>query len=195
MGFAPAIGAGLSIAKGIMGAAGAESSAAATSSNYLVQGQIALNNAVTAAQNEQWETGFGEYKAAQTGMVNAAKIGAGIATQARGGVDVNSGSNLAARVAATRAGVQDEASVMSDTARKAYGYRVAQTNFANQASADSAGAANARTAGRMAAMGSLLDGVAGAFGAGGAGKFLFGGGGDQTAKAATPAATDAYGWG
>lgn len=179
MGFAPAIGAGLSIAKGITGAIGAGQQAAASSSNYMVQAQIAMNNAAIAGQNAEWETGMGEYKTAQTGLIGGAKVGGLVGQQARGGVDVNSGSPLAVREAATRAATQDVGVSVSDMARKVYGYRVQQSNFNNQASANVAGAGNARKAGRIAAVGSLLDGVAGAFGAGGGGKFLFGGGGDS----------------
>lgn len=183
MGFFPVAMAGLSLAKGVMGAVGASQTASANAANYNVQGQIALNNAAIARQQEVFDTGAGEFKTTQTGLIGAAKVAAATGAMAKGGVDINTGSNLNIRDAATRAASVDSAVSQSDMARKAWGYQVAASNFGNQASADVAGANNARRAGRTAAIGSLLDGVIGAAGsmAGGGmgsfGKFSFGGGG------------------
>ena len=175
MGFATALMGGLSVAKGIVGAAGAVQSSEASAANYMVQAQIAMNNAVIAAQQAEQETRVGEYKVAQTGLMGAAKYGTTVAHQAKGGVDVNSGSNLKVQEAVTRAGVQDTKTAESDMARKVYGYQVQSTNFVNQAAMNARGAQSAKNAGTLGMISSLLDGASGA--AGSVGKYFFGGGG------------------
>jgi len=185
MGWAPMVMGGLQIAKGVVGAAGAMQSGNASATNYMVQAQIAMNNAAIAREQAEQEARVGEYRVAQQGLIGAAKMGALTAAQAKGGVDVNSGSNLAVRAAATRATVQDTKTVESDMARKVYGYQVQASNFDNQAMMNARGASAAREAGRISAFSSLLDGAIGA--GGNFGKFFFPGGGGGGAGAADPA--------
>lgn len=164
MGFDPmtamAVTGGASLLKGGIGAIAAGQGAAANAANQRVQAQIALNNAAIARQNAQWEGEMGEYKTAQTGLVGAAKVGSLIAAGGKSGIDVNSGSALKVRAAATQAGQQDTLVARSDMARKVYGYQVQANNFENQAAVDRVTADNAESAAPLSEFASLLGGAA-----------------------------------
>lgn len=135
-------GLGASLAGGAASAIGAGSAATAQSSMYNYQAGVAQ-------QNEQFALNAGESQAAQQGMKTRAQVGQTIAAQGASGFRVGSGTNAGVVSSEQSLGQEEQTTVRSDAAQKAYGYAV-------QSSLDKSAAANASEAGEIGIASSIL---------------------------------------
>lgn len=137
---------------------------------FNAQRNIARDNAAVAERNAELASQAGEADASNLGLKNRAQLGAIKAGQAAGGLDVNSGSNLAVRKSQEALGLFDTMSARSNAAREAFGYKVKATQFNNEAKIAEANASNAMTKTGWKTTQSLLSGAKGAYSAGNAGE-------------------------
>ncbi|HEX9613596.1 MAG TPA: hypothetical protein VGA05_08280 [Candidatus Bathyarchaeia archaeon] len=147
---------GSSAAGGITGAIGSIFGGEAKSEMYTYQAGIAAMNAKIAKQNADYETSLGEVQAQQLGMKTRAQIGETRAIQGASGLDLNSGSNLEVRVSEAELGVQDQAMIRSNAARRAYGQEIIAAQETAQSNLDMMAASNAKTEGFIGAASSIL---------------------------------------
>jgi hypothetical protein len=145
-------GAGLS-------AYGQMQSAHANKENLYYQAQVAANNAKIANQNAQQEMQTGEVQAGNQGLKTAEQVGATKAGQGASGVDVNSKSFTDVRAGEAELGVVDQGTIISNAARRAYGFQVGAASDLAQSQLDIQGGRQAGRAGPISAMGSLLSGA------------------------------------
>lgn len=113
------------------------------------QSQIAKDNAAVAARNAELTMAAGEQSAFNLGLKNRAQMGAITAGQGASGLDLASGSSKDVRDSQQALGLFDTMNVRSNAAREAFGYKVKESEFKNEA-----GMARAR--GRAALAGSVL---------------------------------------
>lgn len=149
-------GIGMTALGGITQAFGAEQQGAAQAAMYNYQAGIAQMNAQIAKQNADYETALGEVQAQQQGMKTRAEIGETRAAQGAGGLDVNTGSNLAVRASEAELGAQDQAMIRSNAARRAYGQMVEAAQDTAQSNVDMMAASNAKQAADINAFSSIL---------------------------------------
>jgi hypothetical protein len=170
MGFDPvtlgAIAIGGNLIGGGISAFGNYSAGQATKQADFYQAQVARNNAAIEEQNAQWSTESGEAASEKQAMDTRAKAGAIRTEFAAGGVDPNSGSAGKVQQAQAMLGELDAMTLRSDTARKVYGYKVAETSDLATANLKMAEGEEAEKAGDIAAVGSLLGGATSAAGFG-----------------------------
>lgn len=120
--------AGASLGLGVLGTAtnvagqAAQANAAANQANYLAQ--VARNNQTAMEANAQLALQQGEVGAQQKQLQTAQIEGKQRAVLASQGTDVNSGSPLDIVADTARAGYTDVATVRSNAALQAYGYRL-----------------------------------------------------------------------
>lgn len=158
----PFLAIGASVVGGVTGAIGAEQSAAAQQQALNYQAQVAANNAKIAQNSAQMATAAGEQQAATSGLKTRANVGAIVASQAAGNVDVNSGSALDVRSSAAELGQLDALTIRSNAAKTAYGYETQAAGDTAQSTLDIASGQNASNAGGINAFSSLLGGASGA---------------------------------
>jgi hypothetical protein len=160
MAFAPVA----ALALGGIGAAtsayGAISGANATAANANYQAQVARNNAITAAQNAEYTTQAGQEKAQQSSLQARSRLGAVTTGLAANGIDVNSGSAVAAQQTQREVGTLGTQQVVDNAALQAYGYRTQATSDTAQATLDTQEAQQAPIAGGLSAAGGLLGSAA-----------------------------------
>jgi hypothetical protein len=153
----------VSIASAVAGTAvsaiGAEKTASAESQAAAANAQIAAENQQAAQQNAAQASMAGEQQAAISQQRTRARMGGIIASEAAGGIDVNSGSAQQVQASNRAIGLEDALTIKSNAARQAYGYEVQGTNFGAQASLDTAQAANASQAGDITAASTILGGA------------------------------------
>jgi hypothetical protein len=149
---AGAIGTGVS-------ALGAIQSGEAQKSAADYQSQVASNNAQIASQNALAATQAGNAQAETAKIKNDQIVGAMEAAQASSGVDVGSGSPLAARVSQTEIGTLNQETIRNQAARQAYGYQTQALSDKSQAELDTAQGQNAATAGTINGISSILGGA------------------------------------
>ncbi len=168
---------------GAVGAAGLAISAASAVGGGIAQGnaagyqaQVAKNNAQIAQQNAQVAIAAGETQAQTQSLKGAAQVGQIKATQAAGGIDVNTGSAVKVRASQAQVNQLDTLTTMRNAAMQAYGYQQQATSDTAQSSLLASEAEQAPIGGAAGAAGNLLSGASGVgfkFGGGGGG-----GGGD-----------------
>ena len=135
-------GAGLALsaastATGMIGQAN-QAQAQAGQANYMAQ--VARNNSIIAQRNATLATQQGDVAADQSNLKTAQIEGAQRASLASQGGDVNSGSPLDIVSDTARAGYTDAATIRSNAALQAYGYKL------QAAGADASGVMYDRTA-------------------------------------------------
>lgn len=158
-GTASTIGLVTSIASAGIGALGAIRSADASSSAASYNAEVAANNATIAQQNATWAGQAGEQQAAMQEQKTRATVGAIQASQAAGGVDVNSGSAVDVRSSAAQLGELDAITIRSNAARQAYGYNVQAAGDTSQSQLDRFQASQDTTGGYINAGSTLLGGI------------------------------------
>ncbi len=153
----------VAIASSVIGtgisAIGALQQSHAQEANANYQAQVSANNAIVAQQNAQLAAESGEAKAEATGLQNRAQMGAILAAQSAGGIDVDSGSAVDVRATQREMGRLSEITDQSNAALQQYGYRTQATNFQAESQLQRAEAQQAAAAGPLAATGSLLGGA------------------------------------
>ena len=148
---------------GMAGAAvsayGSYESGQATAKAQAYQAQVAENNAAIARRNALMDIQSGEIAAVNKGLQTRQAVGAEKASQGASGVDVNTGSAVAARAGTAEVGMLDALTIRSNAAKQAYSQEVTATSDTAQAQLDTMEADQAKTAGELGAAGSLLQGV------------------------------------
>lgn len=147
-----ALGAGVS-------AFGSMKSGEAQAGMYNYQASIAKVNQQIAKQNADYALAAGEVEAQRSGMKTRAQIGETRAIQGASGLDVNTGSAARVRTSEAEIGLQDQALIRSNAARRAYGYEVEGEQQKSQASLYGMAAENASSAGKIGALSSILGGA------------------------------------
>jgi hypothetical protein len=150
------IGAVLGAVGGAIGAFGSYEGMEAQSRNAAFQAQVAANNAAIARQNFNLQIESGEGQVANKEMELRSQLGAQKAGQAASGVDVNSGSSVAARAGTAEFGTLDALTLRSNNARQAYGYAVAATSDTAESELLTQESQQASTLAPIAGVGSLL---------------------------------------
>ena len=153
------VGIGASLAGGILGAQGAEQSAAATQSMYNYQAGVAKINAQIDQQNREYALNTGEIQATQFGLKAAQQEGHIRSQQSASNLDVNSGSNLDVQTSQKKLDSMDMTQIRSNAAKTAYDFDVKSTMDLNQSTLDVMAGQNAKTAGDIQAMTSIIGSV------------------------------------
>lgn len=154
-----AVGIGTSLLGSLFGASGAMQSGAAQSGEFMYKAGLAQMNAQIAEQNSNYSIAKGEQEAGIYGMQARQKAGQIKADQGAGGLDVNSGSNLAVQQSQHTVSQMDLNTIRTNAAKVAYDYRVQAEEFRSEAAMDMIGAMNSRSAARTNAMASLIGGA------------------------------------
>ena len=152
---------------GLTKAFGDITSGNAQSAMYKYQSGIALMNQQINKQNADYERQVGEVQAQQSGIKTREQIGTIKSVQSGSNVDINSGSAAGVRESQSEVGLQDQAIIRSNAARRAYGYEVEAAQNKAQSDIYQMSAAKSKTSGIIGALGSIL-GTAGSV----AGKWL-----------------------
>jgi len=132
--------------------------AAKNALNY--QAQVAQNNAIIAKQNADYAMESAHAKTAAVAMKEAEVGGAIKASQAAGGVDVNTGSNKAVQISQRELGKLDTETEMSKGQLAAYGYRTQAMNYQAQSNLYKAEAPGALAGSVLGAAGSFTGAAA-----------------------------------
>lgn len=151
-----AIGLGTTLAGGVLGAFGAEKSAAAQQQMYDYQSQVAKLNAQIDLQNRDYAIQQGERQAVQYGMKAAQTEGQIKVAQSGSGLDVNAGSALSVQRSEAKVAAMDLDQIRTNAGKVAYDYTVKSSMDLNQATLDTMAGINARTAGDIQAAQSIL---------------------------------------
>lgn len=154
-----AVGIGSSLAGGILGAYGAESSGADQQKMYNYQAQVAKINASIDKQNEEYALNFGEQQSVIEGMKGGEQFGAIRNAQGASNIDVNSGSAADVQASQRKITSMDLTQIRSNAAKTAYDFDVKSAMDLNQADLDTMAGANARKAGDINAISSILGSV------------------------------------
>ena len=154
-----AIGMGASLAGGIMGAVGAEKTAAAQQQMYNYQAGIAQINSKIDLQNADYARNVGEIQATNYGIKAAQELGNIKTAQSASNIDVNSGSAVDVRTSQSKVAQMDLTQIRSNAAKTAYDFDVKSTMDLNQSTLDIMGGENAKQAGDINAMSSIIGSV------------------------------------
>jgi hypothetical protein len=144
----------------VTGAFGSWFGGQASSNLYQYQAAVAKINQQIAEQNAKYATAAGEVKAQESGMRTRAEIGQTRAVQGASGLDVNRGSAVEVRASEADIGAENTATIRSNAAREAYGYKVQGFQAGAQSTIYGMAAKNATIAGDIGAGSSILGGVA-----------------------------------
>jgi hypothetical protein len=135
----------LGVAGTALNVIGARSEGSATASAYAYQAQVARYNAMRAEME-------GDIVASSKGMESRARVGAIKAGFAGQGIDVNSPTAAAVTAAQEELGQLDVATIKSNAAARAYGYRTEARLLKKQSK-------QAAVAGQLNAISSLIGGA------------------------------------
>lgn len=150
---------GTTLAGAGVGSVGALMGGQAQQSMYNYRANLARINADIARQNANFEYQKGEVEAQQKGMAVAQEVGKTKVIQAASGIDVNRGTTVDVRASEEKAGLQDQAMLRSNAARKAFGFNVQAMGDDAQAALDVQAGKNAVTASEFQAGATLLSGA------------------------------------
>lgn len=150
------VGAGASLAGGLLSAYGSEKSGAAQQQMYNYQAQVAQINSQIDLQNSEYASNQGEIQAQQYGMKASQQRGQIIADQGASGIAVGAGSSARVVQSQNLVTAMDLTQIRSNAAKVAYDYQVKSTMDTNQATLDVMAGENAKTAGDINAAASIL---------------------------------------
>jgi hypothetical protein len=156
---AGAIGMGASLAGGILGAVGAEKTAAAQQQMYNYQAGIAQINSRIDLHNADYARNVGEIQARDYGIKAAQELGNIRSAQSASNIDVNSGSSADVRASQRTVAQMDLTQIRSNAAKTAYDFDVKSTMDLNQSTLDIMAGQNAKQAGDINAMSSIIGSV------------------------------------
>ena len=159
MGWQAAVGAGLSVLSGVMGAAGASRTADAKARAANYRAVVARNNAKTLRQQGEYAVEAGLTKAETESLRGADLQGRIKANQGASGVDVNTGSNVNVRAGARMASKLNADTVLSNAQLLNYGYLAKANEAEAEAGLDTMEAQNAEEAGGFNIASSLISGA------------------------------------
>lgn len=155
--------AGVGIASSVFGAItsafGAEATGRAQQKTDQFLSQQALYNSEVAKQNEALAREQGELQAGRYGIGASTRLGQIKASQASGGIDVNSGSALQVQKSQQLVSNIDMDQIRSNAAKTAYNFDVESVQDKNQAQLYTMAGSNAAAAGQVNAGASLISGA------------------------------------
>ena len=131
-----AISLGTSVLGGVTSAFGANKKADAEQAMYEYKAQVARNNAVIAERNARAATEAGGVRAQYNDLKTRDLIGKQIVTQAAGGLDVNTGTNVQVRQLAADLGRLDTLTIIANAGKEATGYLSQAAGFQAEAGLD-----------------------------------------------------------
>lgn len=120
---------------------------------------VAKVNEQIAKQNAEYSLQAGEYEAFRQGQKTRYQVGQIKAMQAGRGLDVRGGSTAAVRESQHAIGLQDQAMIRANAAKKAYGHEVEAVGARADQALYAMGEETARTGSYIGAAGSILGGV------------------------------------
>lgn len=137
----------------------ASKEADAQQSMYKYKAELARRNAQINRQNSNWTLDSGESKTQRIGQQVGFTVAKQKVAQAANGFDVNAGSNADVRDATTKIGQEDQATVRTETSRKALAYRQKADDNEAEALMDDQAGRNAQQAGALKMFSTLLGGA------------------------------------
>lgn len=178
-----AVGGGLNIAGGLMGASGAMAEGESTAGMYNYKAGVAQRNAAINRQNSDYALEVGGIEARRSGLTTGFTIAKQKVAQSGNGFDINTGSAQAVRDSTNKIGVEDQTTIRENAGRKALSFRQRANDLDAEASADIIAGKNAKSAAKIKAVSTLI-GTAGSvaskwtqasqvFGGGGSGVTLY----------------------
>lgn len=153
------ISSGASIAGGATSAIGGIAGGIGSFNAYSYKAAVAKQNAAIAKNNAQYAIWEGGKVAERQGLADRNRMGQIVTSQAAGGLDVNSGTNLAVRNSQAAVNTENQMMIRSNANRKAYGFEVEATNQLNEAKMDKQAGVNSLVAGGLSATGSIIGGA------------------------------------
>lgn len=151
-----AISMGATAGGGILGAFGAEQQGAAQAQMYQYKAGVALLNKQIDTQNASWAKEAGDTQSEIAGLRGGQQIASTKVSQAAGGADVNSGTNVQVRADQGAATQFDQNIIRWNAAKTEYSYNAKATMDQAEANLDIASADNAKSAADISALGSIL---------------------------------------
>lgn len=151
-----AVGIGASVAGGATGAFGSLMSGQAQSNMYKYQAGVAQVNATLANQDATYAESAGGVEEVNAGLKGRQQFGATRAGIAAGNVSTTTGSGANVLKSETEITQQNEATIASNTAKRAYGFQVKAAEDTAQGTAYDAAASNSETAGDIGAISSVI---------------------------------------
>ena len=147
---------GVTAAGGILGAFGAAQKDEATAAMYTYKAGVAQANQQIAAQNAGYELQRGAVQEEFAGLRGAQTMGQMRVAQAESGLDIHGGSAALTRASQTAGTQTEEAQIMNEAQRRAYGYQVEGMNMAAAAQLDTMSAKATQAQEPFDVAGSLL---------------------------------------
>lgn len=153
------IGMGASVLSGALGAVGSIMGGQAKSSMYQYQAGVSRVNQEIARRNAEYARYTGEFEAQRSGMKSRYELGQARVIQSGRGLDINFGSPAAVQESMTKIGQQEQTTIRSTAARRAYGFEVEGEKARTAASMYGRAAKNEEIAGYIGAASSVLGGA------------------------------------
>ena len=151
-----AIGMGASVLGGVTSAVGSVMGGYAKSSMYQYQAGVSRVNQQIAKQNADYARYTGEFEAQRSGMKSRYEMGQTRVIQSGRGLDINFGSAAAVQESQAKIGQQEQTTIRSTAARRAYGFDVEAEKARTAASMYGKAAENEEIAGYIGAASSIL---------------------------------------
>ena len=151
-----ALGIASSVAGGITGAIGAETTAGAQSNMYDYQAGVAKVNAAVATQDAAYARDAGGVQSQEAGLKGRAEQGSTRAGIAAGNVDINQGSGARVLKSETEITQQNEAVITGNAAKRAYSFDVKAAGDTATAGADYAASTTSLESGDINATASII---------------------------------------
>ncbi|HEX4500643.1 MAG TPA: hypothetical protein VH187_05635, partial [Scandinavium sp.] len=129
-------------------AQGAALEAQAQANMHTYRAAVAQLNKQFTDSNAAYATAVGDVKAQQRGMAAREQLGLTTVAQAASGLSVSGPSATRVRESEINLADFDEATIRSDAARQAYGYKIQGLNYQAESDLETASAQNAITAGQ-----------------------------------------------
>jgi hypothetical protein len=159
MAFAAPLAIGASVAGGAVGAFGSLMSGQAQSAMYNYQGGVAQVNATLANQDATYAESVGGVEEVNAGLKGRQQFGATRAGIGAGNVSTTTGSGGDVLKSETEITQQNEATIASNTAKRAYGFQVKAAEDTAQGTAYDAAASTSETSGDIGAISSVIGGA------------------------------------
>ena len=148
------------VAGGAVQAYGAAAKGSADQAMYNYQAGVAQLNEKIAKQNADYTREAGGTAAFQSGLRTGQIVGQQKVAQSASGIDVNTGSAAKVRADTLQLGQQDQATIRTNYAKKAYGYEVEAATKQAEAGADLVAGSEAKKASNINVASSILGTVA-----------------------------------
>lgn len=144
------------VAAGGVSAYGAAAKGEADKAMYGYQAGVAQLNAKIAKQNADYTREAGGTAALQSGLKTGQQVAQQKVAQSASGIDVNTGSASKVRADTLELGQQDQATIRTNYAKKAYGYEVEAATKQAEAGADLVAGSEAKKASNINVASSIL---------------------------------------